>query len=110
MSVSESEDSLDSYPYIQNSQDKNSERKEAVELNVSSLSSNLKTQTSPAKKFLSFQEIVKNLYSITRPNSLWSVVCTEKFIIFGRWNDDFDAEKRIVIEKSAAIRVSNFFV
>lgn len=69
----------------------------------------VKQNMSPMQKCLSFQEVLKNLHSITRPNTYWSVVCTDEFIIFARWNNKFNAEKRIVVEKDFTMRVSYFF-
>lgn len=69
----------------------------------------LEGQISHKKICLSYGELVKNIQLVKKPSKSWSVVCTDEFTIFARWNNKFIAEKRLVIESSSTVRVSYCF-
>lgn len=70
----------------------------------------LEGQISHKKRCLSYSELIKNIQLVKKPSKSWSVVCTDEFTIFARWNNKFIAEKRLVIESSLTVRVSYCFL
>lgn len=55
---------------------------------------------------ITFDELVRNVKSVSKPNSSWSVTCHGKFVMCAKWNKEYQPEKRVVIDHDLNIKVS----
>lgn len=58
---------------------------------------------------ITFDELVRNVKSVSKPNSSWSVTCHGKFVMCAKWNKEYQPEKRVVIDRDLNIKVSYRF-
>lgn len=58
---------------------------------------------------ITFDELVRNVNSISKPSISWSITCHGKFVMCAKWNKEYQPEKRVVIDRDLNIKVSYWF-
>lgn len=77
-------------------------------LNKENTDANLRTEQSlsSVKEIFTYQNLLKNLQFIKKPNDFWSINPIPNAIICARWSENYTCEKKLVIGNSLTVRVS----
>lgn len=77
-------------------------------LNKENTDANLRTEQSlsSVKEIFTYQNLLKNLQFIKKPNDFWSINPIPNAVICARWSENYTCEKKLVIGNSLTVRVS----